>query len=249
VTVVDTPKEGARIVAVCHTHPEERAFACQEQLAAGRAVLSLSPPARGVRAARQLAENAPGAHLEWEAPVVDGGFCEEAQRQLRGVEGLVYLSLRVSLPRIWWETGRGEGLVESEAWWILPFLEGAVAPVDTVAAQTRALQRRDGPAEDMLVAHIELADGVEAAVEAHALAAPEGAASVRLEAWGARGGVHLERDLHADRLRGLRRQYARLCRGERSPWFDAVASAAASRWIDQSARLAVRVHRRKREME
>lgn len=241
--------DDAAIVAVCHANMEQRMYACEQALERGRMVLCSPPPAASLRHAHKLlaAADAGGGELHWEAGPLFGGFAEAAMAALRTTRQTAYARLQLALPVEHIETDT-TGIADSHAFWCLPFLQDCFGPIDTIAAHSRALLRRSSPAEDLVIAHLEFVNGVEATLEIHGLAT-DGVAMTRLEAFGPQGSVRLERDLYVEQIRGLRCQYQRL--RDRSverlpdePAPDLRTAVALNRWLRQSARLAKRLHRR-----
>lgn len=238
--------DDAAIVAVCHAHVEQRMYACEQALERGRMVICSTPPASSLRHTRRLLAVAEtqGGTLLCEAGPVFGGFSEAADTALRTQNGTVYARLQVGLPasRIVAETA---GVLETHAYWCLPLLQHWFGPIDTIAAHSRALLRTSTPAEDLVVAHLEFVNGLEATLEVHALASDD-MATTRLEAFGAGSTIRLERELYTEQVVGLQRQYEWLRDGgtARGAATDLLEAASLSRWLRQSSRLSRRLHRR-----
>lgn len=247
----DDPTESERtsIVVICHPHIEERVFACEQALEQGRFVLCQAPPAASAKQARRLAHVAATGRgvLQWEAPPLYSGFADAAQRAVTNLGAVLYMRLQLLLPQSWLADGSA-GIIDSEGLWVLPFVEEIFGTLDSVAAHTRALVRTERATEDIALAHVECIGGVEGTIELHALGEE---ALIRLEAFGPRGSIRVERDLHTERLLGLRRQYQRLRElaqaGDWQPMDNVVQAVTLARWLRQSARLGVRLHRRDQE--
>jgi predicted dehydrogenase len=185
--------------------------------------------------------------LQWEAPSLYSGFADAAQRAIANLGSVLYVRLQLLLPHSWL-ADESTAIIESEGLWVLPFLEATFGPVDSVAAHTRALLRTDRPTEDIALAHLEFVGGEEGTIELHALGEE---AIVKLEVYGPRGSIRVERDLHSERLLGLRRQYQGLRElaksGDWQPMDSVVEAVSLARWLRQSARHGVRLYRRDKE--
>ena len=245
--LLEDPRVGIGAVL---TAPEERAYWTQRCLEGGRSVLTAAPVASSMAQARSLAEacRRSSAALQVEAPSLYSGFAADVRGCLACVGVPVYARLRIRVPRSWMAS-RPESVLTAEGLWAPLLLEELFGRVDSIAAHTRALLR-NRPTEDLALAHLEFFSGVEAVLEVHSLG-EEDRGTADFELYGDHGRAEVGEDLHDARVVGLRHQYALLRDAVRDGVSDAGDSAAQvergcrlATWIQQSARLGRRLHRR-----
>ena len=237
-----------RGMVIC-TLPSQRAYWSGRAAAAGKHVLCESPAATSLAAAQDLIGccQTNGVGFALADALLDSGITQRARRLATEAElgRLLFVDVQIWVPRA--RVARSEnGVLLEYATGMASLPESTFGRIDSVYGRTRSLAL-SRPQEDVAVAQLRLANGVEGLFQVNGLA---DRSELRIEMHGSKGSARLVQESAIESSNGLARVYedfADLLHRNRCPPHGGETmreGLLAVEWIQQSARLDREVHRR-----